>query len=184
MNAMRGTRVMVVAALAILVPAGSASAQVSLGPVTLEGDVEAGVRLLPDRPSQANRQKFEEYRDITQGVFLATLQLRLFTSDETYSLQALGSNWGQQDQQFGFGLGRLGLWNLGFSWDETPHVYSTTARALESEAARGVFTLPTPRPPLTAYNFGRRLDEVGVRWDTGKVSFALTPTPDLELRAD
>lgn len=175
---------MVVAALAVLIPAASASAQVSLGPVNLEGDVEAGVRLLPDRPSQADRQKFEEYRDITEGAFLANLQLRIFTPDEKYSLEALGSKWGQQDQRFGFGLGRLGLWNLGFSWEETPHLYSTTARMLESEVARGVFTLPTPRPTLTAYNFGRRLDEVGVRWDTGTFSFSLTPAPDLELRAD
>ena len=184
MRALRGTRLVVVVALAILTPMGSASAQVSLGPVNLEGDVEAGVRLLPDGPSQANRQKFEEYRDITQGAFLANLQLRIFTPDEKYSLAALGSKWGQQDQEFGLSLSRRGLWNLGFSWDETPHLYSTTARMLETEAARGVFTLPTPGPPLTAYNFGRRLDEVGVRWDTAKFSFALTPTPDLELRAD
>ena len=184
MTAMRGTRLLVIVALALLTRVGSAAAQVSLGPVNLEGDVEAGVRLLPDRPSQANRQKFEEYRDITQGAFLANLQLRIFTPDEKYSLEALGSKWGQQDQEFGVGLTRLGLWSLGFSWDETPHLYSTTARMLESEAARGIFTLPTPRPSLTAYNFGRRLDEVGVRWDTAKFSFALTPTPDVELRAD
>src|SRR5712692_8358415 len=150
MRAMRGTRLVVVVALAVLTPVGSASAQVSLGPVNLEGNVEAGVRLLPDRPSQANRQKFEEYRDITQGAFLADLQLRIFTPDEKYSVEARGSKWGQQDQEFGFVLGRLGLWSMGFSWDETPHVYSTTARMLESEVARGVFTLPTPRPPLPA----------------------------------
>jgi MtrB/PioB family decaheme-associated outer membrane protein len=174
----------VVLALALLIPVGSASAQLSLGPVNLEGDVEAGVRLLPDRPSQANRQKFEEYRDITQGLFLANLQLRVFTPDEKYSLEALGAKWGQQDQEFGLGVSRLGLWKFGFSWDEIPHVYSTTARMLESESGRGEFTLPTPRPPLDAYNFGRRLDEVGVRWDTAKLSFSLTPTPDLELRVD
>jgi MtrB/PioB family decaheme-associated outer membrane protein len=184
MRAIRGTRLIVVTALAILTPVGSAFAQVSLGPVNLEGDVEAGLRLLPDGPSQANRQKLEEYRDITEGAFLSNLQLRVFTSDERYALEALGSKWGQQDQQFGVGLGRLGLWSLGFSWDQTPHVYSTTARMLETEAARGVFTLPTPRPPLTAANFGRRLDDVSVRWDTGKLSLSLTPTPDLELRAD
>ena len=184
MGAPRRTRLVVVVALAILAPVGSASAQVSLGPVNLEGDVEAGVRLLPDRPSEANRQKFEEYRDITQGVFLADLRLRVFTPDEKYSAEVLGSKWGQQDQEFGLSLGRLGLWNLGFSWDETPHVYSTTARMLESQGAPGVFTLPTPRPSLTAYNSGRRLDEVGLRWDTGKISFSLTPTPNLELRVD
>src|SRR5207244_9009778 len=130
MTARRGRWLLAVVALALLARVGSASAQVSLGPVDLEGDVEAGVRLLPDRPSQASRQKLEEYRDITQGAFLANLQLRIFTPDEKYSLEALGSKWGQQDQEFGVGLDRLGLWSLGFSWDETPHLYSTTARML------------------------------------------------------
>jgi MtrB/PioB family decaheme-associated outer membrane protein len=174
----------VLVALAILTPVGSAFAQVPLGGLNLEGEVEAGVRLLPGSPSDAGRQKFEEYRDITEGAFLSDLRLRLFTPDEQYSLEARGSKWGQQDQEFAASLGRLGLWNLGFSWDQMPHLFSTTARTLELETARGVFTLPTPRPPLTAWNFGRRLDEVGLRWDTGKFSFSLTPTPDLELRAD
>jgi MtrB/PioB family decaheme-associated outer membrane protein len=179
-----GPRLVALAALAVLLPVGSASAEVSLGAFNLEGDVEAGVRLLPDRPSPAERQKFEEYRDFTEGPFLAGLRLRIFTPDERYWLQATGSKWGQQDQEFGLDGGRLGRWSLDFSWDQTPHLLSTTARMLESEAARGVFTLPTPRPPLTDYNFGRRLDEVGVRWDTGKLSFVLTPTPEVELRAD
>jgi MtrB/PioB family decaheme-associated outer membrane protein len=174
----------IVAALAILAPVGSASAQIPVGGLNLEGEVEAGVRLLPGQPSGGGRQKFEEYRDVTEGPFLRDLRLRLFTPDEQYSLEARGSKWGQQDQEFAASLGRLGLWNLGFSWDQTPHLYSTTARTLELETARGVFTLPTPRPPLTAWNFGRRLDEVGLRWDTGKFSFSLTPMPDLELRAD
>lgn len=184
MTAMPAWRLVVVLALASLIPVGSASAQVSLGPVNLEGDVEAGVRLLADRPTQVDRQKFEEYRDITEGLFLADLHLRVFTPDEKYSVEALGSKWGQQDQEFGLGVSRLGLWKLGFSWDETPHVYSTTARMLESEEARGIFTLPTPRPSLSAYNSGRRLDEVGLRWDTAKLAFSLTPTPGLELRVD
>jgi MtrB/PioB family decaheme-associated outer membrane protein len=176
--------VMMVAALAILTPLGPAAGQVSLGPVNLEGEVEGGVRLLPAAPSQADRQKFEEYRDLPEGAFLGHLRMRIFTPDEQYSLEATGSKWGQRDQEFGLGLGRLGLWDFGFSWDETPHLLSTTARMLETEAARGVFTLPTPRPPLDAANFGRRLGEVGVRWDTGKFSFRLTPTANLELSAD
>jgi MtrB/PioB family decaheme-associated outer membrane protein len=174
----------VVTALAVLLRVVPASAQVPLGPFNLEGEIEAGVRLLPDRPAGANRQKFEEYRDIPEGAFLGGLRLRVFTPDEQYSVQATGSKWGQADQEFGLGGGRLGLWNLDFTWDQTPHVLSTTARLLESEAARGIFTLPTPRPPLTDYNFGRRVDAVSLRWDTGKFSFSVTPTPDVELRAD
>lgn len=174
----------VVAALAVLLRVAPATAQVPLGPFTLEGEVEAGLRLLPDRPAQANGQKFEEYRDITEGAFLGGLRLRVFTPDERYSVQATGAKWGQADQEFGLGGGRLGLWNAEFSWIETPHLLSTTARLLETEITRGLFALPTPRPSLEAYNFGRRLDAVSLRWDTGKFSFSLTPTPDVELRAD
>jgi len=172
-----------VAALALLLGAASASAQVPLGPLDLDGEVEAGLRLLPDRPAPADRQKFEEYRDLPEGPFLAGLRLRLFTADEAYSVEATGAKWGQRDQEFRLAGGRLGLWTLDLSWDQTPHLLSTTARVLESEAARGVFTLPTPRPSLGEHNLGRRLD-VGLRWDTGKLSFSVTPTPDVELRAD
>src|SRR5712692_6395514 len=184
MSARRAASVSAIVALAMVTTVGPAAAQISLGPVNLEGDVEAGVRLLPAEPSQAGHQKFEEYRDIPEGALLGSLRMRIFTPDEQYSLEATGSKWGQQDQELGVGLGRLGLWNLGLSWDETPHLLSTTARMFETETARGVFTLPTPRPPLSAANFERHLDDVGLRWDTGKFSFRLTPTPDLELRAD
>jgi MtrB/PioB family decaheme-associated outer membrane protein len=184
MTARRRTRLAVVAVLAILIPVGTASAQVSLGPVNLEGNVEAGLRLLPAEPSAGGRQKFEEYRDFTEGMFLESVRARLFTPDERDWLEVTGSKWGQRDQEFGLGLGRLGLWHLGLSWDQIPHLYSTTARTLEMETARGIFTLPTPRPPLGDANFGRRLGEVGVRWDKGKFSFSLTPTPEIELRAD
>jgi MtrB/PioB family decaheme-associated outer membrane protein len=184
---MRAGRAAGLAMLVALAGAGAATpatAQVPLGSLFLEGEIEAGVRLLPAAPSRAARQTFEEYRDLPEGAFLEDLKLRLFTPDHRYGVDLAGSKWGQRDQEFGAAVSRLGLWRLGFSWDETPHLLSSTARVLELETARGIFTLPNPRPPLGAANFGRRLDEVSVRWDTGKFSFALTPTPELELRAD
>jgi MtrB/PioB family decaheme-associated outer membrane protein len=151
------------------------------GGLNLEGEVEAGVRLLPDEPSDSRRGKFEEYRDITEGLFLPNLRLRLFTEDERYWAELGGSKWGQEDQEFSLEGGRLGLWEAGFSWDQIPHIYSTTARLLATESAPGVLTLPTPRPNLFAHNTADRLDEVSQRWDTARVFFTLTPTPDLDL---
>jgi MtrB/PioB family decaheme-associated outer membrane protein len=174
----------VVVALAVLAVATPATAQFTLGGMNVEGEVETGVRLLPGRPSDADAGKFEEYRDFTQGPFLQGLQLRIFRPDESYSTSFSGAKWGQQDQEFSLSSGRLGLWEFGFDWDQTPHVFSTTARMLATQTAPNMFTLPTPRPSLSEYNAARRLDEVGVRWDTGRLSFVLTPTPDLELRAE
>ncbi|HMH52115.1 MAG TPA: MtrB/PioB family outer membrane beta-barrel protein, partial [Candidatus Acidoferrum sp.] len=174
----------VVVALAVLAVARPAAAQFTLGGMNVEGEVEAGLRLLPDRPSGADRGKFEEYRDFTQGPFLQGLQLRIFRPDESYSASFAGAKWGQQDQEFALRAERLGLWEFGFDWDQTPHLFSTSARMLATQTAPNMFTLPTPRPALSVYNGGRRLDDVGVRWDTGRLSFVLTPTPDLELRAE
>jgi MtrB/PioB family decaheme-associated outer membrane protein len=174
----------VVAALAVLAVATPAAAQFSIGGMNVEGEVEAGLRYLPDRPAGAERGKFEEYRDFTQGPFLEGLQLRIFRPDESYSASFSGSKWGQQDQEFALTAGRLGLWEFAFNWDQTPHVFSTSATMLATQVAPNIFTLPTPRPNLLAYNRAPRLDEVSVRWDTARMSFVVTPTPELELRAE
>ena len=90
----------VVVALTVLAVATPAAAQFSLEGMNVEGEVEAGLRFLPDRPSRTERGKFEEYRDFTQGPFVQGLQLRIFRPDESYSTSFSGAKWGQQDQEF------------------------------------------------------------------------------------
>jgi MtrB/PioB family decaheme-associated outer membrane protein len=163
--------------------AAPAAAQIPLAGWTLEGNVEAGWRFLVDEPPPSRRAKWEEYRDFPNSAVLADLQLRVFRADEAYSAELAGSKWGQQDQEFSLRGGRLGLWELGFDWDQTPHLYSTNARFLATEVSRGVFTLPTPRPALDAYNSAPTID-ISQRWDTARIFFDLTPTPDLSLKAE
>jgi MtrB/PioB family decaheme-associated outer membrane protein len=174
----------VLAALVVLAATSPASAQFQLGGMNVEGEVETGLRLLPDEPSRTQRAKFEEYRDFTEGPFLSGLELRIFRPDESYSASFAGSKWGQQDQEFSLRAGRLGLWEFGFDWDQTPHLFSTTARMLATRPRPDAFELPTPRPSLSAYNTAPRIDEIGVRWDTSRIFFSANPTPDLELRAE
>jgi MtrB/PioB family decaheme-associated outer membrane protein len=161
------------------------------GDFRLEGDVEAGARAFIDRPSPTRRGKFEEYRDINQGVFLNDFYLRFFRSDESYSVSFGGSKWGLDDQEYFLRAGRLGLWEFSFAWDQTPHLLSTTARMRAVEVSPGEWRLPA-RPDATAispaegalYNAAPELDEVGVRWDTARIALLLTPRPDLDFRAD
>lgn len=173
-----------ISVLALLLWCSAASAQVEFGGLRLEGDVEAGVQFFVDEPDQDRKAKLEEYRDIPEGPFLERLQLRIFRPDETYSFEFGGSKWGQEDQEFSLRSGRLGLWEFGFEWDQMRHIFSTNARMLSTEAERGVFTLPSPRPALSTHNGGRELDEISTRWDTARIFLKLTPTPDLELRAE
>ncbi|MEK6660826.1 MAG: MtrB/PioB family outer membrane beta-barrel protein, partial [candidate division NC10 bacterium] len=185
---MRATKTarLVVTALVVLGLAGPASAQTSVFGLNVEGEAEAGIRAFIDRPSKSERAKFEEYRDLPEWPFLQEFRLRLFRPDESYSFEFDGSKWGQQDQEFSLRTGRLGLWEFGFEWDQIPHIFATNARLLHTETSRGVFTLPTPRPAVNAtnYNGARELDEISTRWDKAGIFFNLTPTPDLELKAE
>lgn len=160
-----------------------ADAQLRLGGMQLEGEVETGVRALLG-PNDNAKGKLEEYRDITSGPFLPGLRLRLFQPEGAYSTELGGAKWGQEDQEFSLETGRLGLWQFRFDWDQTPHVYSTTARTLATETARGIWSLPAPRPEISTHNAGRELGEIGARWDTGRLSFWLTPRPDLDLKLE
>src|SRR6266542_4214559 len=164
--------------------ASPASAQTQIGGYGIEGNVQAGGRFFIDEPPKSRRGKWEEYRDFPGGAFLGDLQLRIFRPDERYSAEIGGSKWGQQDQEFSLRSGRLGVWEFGFDWDETPHIFSTNARFLATETSRGVFTLPTTRPALTAHNSAPTLDEISVRWDTASFFLKVTPTPDLDLSAE
>ncbi len=191
---MRAMRAIGLAAALLVVPAlvPTASAELTLGGMNVEGEVETGLRYFIERPSPSRRAKFEEYRDIPEWLFLQDLRLRIFRPDESYSFEFGGSKWGQEDQEFSIRSGRLGLWEFGFDWDQTPHVFSTNARMRAVETSRGVFTLPSTRPTAATlspaegalYNSARELDEISVRWDTARLSLLLTPTPDLEIRAE
>jgi MtrB/PioB family decaheme-associated outer membrane protein len=169
-----------IGALAVMGAAGIASAQTSIYGLNLEGDIELGGRVYVDKPSDEERAKLEEYRDLDEQPFGA-FRFRLAPPDESYSVWTSGLNVGQEDQEFTLGVARPGMFTGEFEWNQIPHVYSTTGRLLATRPADNIFVLPTPRPPLEAYNAAPRLDEISQRWDVGRFSFTLTPTPDIDI---
>jgi MtrB/PioB family decaheme-associated outer membrane protein len=171
-----------IAAGFVLGLAGGAAAQTRVGGLNAEGEIEAGVRFFIEEPSKNEKQKFEEYRDMGEGIFLQGLRLRLFTDDERYSTEFLGSKWGRNDQEFSLLTGRTGLWRFEFDWDQTQHVFSTTARTLAHEVSRGDWRLPGLQD-LRDFNAARELPEVSVIWYTARMGVTVTPTPDLDLTA-
>jgi MtrB/PioB family decaheme-associated outer membrane protein len=176
----------VLAGTVVLGAAAGAFAQTTLGGLRVEGEIEAGLRgFLTDEPKNKERAKFEEYRDMGAGAFLERLQFRFFTPDEGYSADVFGSKWGRQDQEFSLGAERLGLWQFRFDWDQTPHLISTTGRTVEHEVNRGEWRLPALRA-LSDFNgqaTSRELHNIGVRWDTARTFFRLTPTPEWDVSA-
>ena len=175
---------LILAAFSVLGAAASAIAQIQIGGMAVEGEIEAGPRFFIDEPSKTRESKFLEYRDINEGLYLQDLRLRIFRPDESYSTELAGRQWGLEDQEYHLRTGRLGRWEFGFDWDQIRHIFSTNSRLLATEVDRGVFRLPTPRPALSAYNSARELDEISVRWDTAHIFLRLTPKEDLDLTAE
>ncbi len=176
MRASGTARLIVAAAGALALSAMSdvASAQTSIFGLQVDGYVELGGRVYIDEPSDQEKAKLEEYRDLSQQPFGA-FGVRLFRPDESLAIDLGGSKIGQDDQEFFLGVGKPGLWRFDFDWNQIPHVYSTNARLLATEPSSGVFTLPTPRPNLNLYNAAPRLDEIKQEWDVGTFGFTLTP---------
>jgi MtrB/PioB family decaheme-associated outer membrane protein len=181
----RSAAQLMVLALLVVGAAGAASAQTQLGGVNVEGGIEAGGRFYIDsRPAQKDRAKFEEYRDMSPGLFLLGANLRLSRPDESLFGEFGGSKWGFADQDYYLSVGRLGTWQFDFLWDQTPHVISTTGRLLATQPSPGIFVLPTPRPPLAAHNSAPDLDEIAVRWDKALMRFGYSVSPNLDFAAE
>jgi MtrB/PioB family decaheme-associated outer membrane protein len=175
---------LIVLALHVVGAVGVASAQTQLGGWNLEGEAEFGGRWYLERPPQSSRGKLEEYRDLTPGPVLFGLNLRLLRPDESFYGEFGGSKWGYADQDYYLSTGRLGTWQFDFVWDQTPHTISTTGKLLATEPQRGVFVLPSPRPALNLHNSAPDIDEISVRWDTAKMRFAYSFSPNIDLTAE
>ncbi|MBI3079184.1 MAG: MtrB/PioB family decaheme-associated outer membrane protein [Deltaproteobacteria bacterium] len=164
-----------------LVGAPGAWAQTELFGLRLSSETEVGGRVFIDRPAKRDRGKFEEYGDVPGGIFLENLRLGLDSKDDRYSLEIRARNAGVNNQNFQLRSSRIGRYAFEFEWDQTPHLFSTTARLLGSRPTPDVFTLVSPRPALSAHNAGSELDTLALRWDTARIATTLTPTPELDF---
>jgi len=198
---------LLIATLVLLAGAGPALAQTKtdtqIGGWNLEGYVEPGVRFFLENPNGTHTPgkadgKFEEYRDINQGLYLDGLRLRLYRPDEKYSVELSGKDWGLHTQEYSLSGERLGLWQAGFEWDQMRHIYSTDAQTFLKVFGGNVFILPTTRPPLSTWNgapgwshseASRGTNQEGdgqisQQWQTARVFFKLSPTPNLDLGSE
>ena len=147
--------------------------------------------------------KYYEYSDIKPGPFLDG-HVATGSSNGLYQADVWARNVGYRDQQYIVDLSKAGEQYLTFGWDQTPHLYSTSALTLYNGVGSNALTLPAGLSnslfvasgntnPITApkaANVKAIIDanvhqtDIGIRRDTAAVEYRYTPTDNWDIRAD
>jgi MtrB/PioB family decaheme-associated outer membrane protein len=85
--------------------------------------------------------KFYEYRDLRPGPF-ADGWFAIGTNNGLWLIDGWGKNVGYDDQAYQLNVSKAGEHYFTFGWDETPHLYSTSALTLFNGVGTNALTLP------------------------------------------
>jgi MtrB/PioB family decaheme-associated outer membrane protein len=163
------------------------------------GEVEAGGRFFINNPlrsgsayrNQQSLAKFYEYRDLQAGPF-GNIWLATGSSDGLYQIDFGAKNIGYNDQSYYLDASKAGEHYLSLGWDETPHLYSTSALTIFSGVGTNALT-PTCGSNLTAGSLagqGALINpcltptDIGIRRDTASAAYRWTPTDAWDVKAD
>ena len=138
--ARKRSKIVVVAILDwfVLLAACSAWAQWEVGNYTLTGEAEVGA--LP-RSFSGHKAKFEEYRDVPETVVVPELKLRMESKKNDWYLNLDAIKVGRNDQNYRLRVGRYGLLDIEFEWDQIPHRFNTDTAATPYSSRDGTFSL-------------------------------------------
>jgi MtrB/PioB family decaheme-associated outer membrane protein len=172
------------------------------------GEVEAGGRFFLNDPQrngsaylgQPSLAKFYEYRDLRPGPF-GNIWLATGTSDGLYKIDFGAKNIGYNDQSYYLDASKAGQHYFSAVWDQSPHLYSTSAQTYYQGLGTGalslppglmgvggfgnlVFTLANPGPGQAGIKPFLYQTDIGIKRDTGAVAYRLTPTDAWDFKAD
>ena len=111
--------------------------------------------------------KFYEYRDLRPGPF-GDFFVAAGSGNGLYEIDAWGKNVGYRDQRYEAYLSKAGEQYLDFMWDQTPHVYSTSASTLFNTNGNAL-TLINP-------NIGAQISASGGVGNAGFPTIAANPS--------
>jgi hypothetical protein len=180
------------------------------------GFVEVGGRGFLNNPTfgghifqgQGSLAKYYEYSTVKPGAF-GDFNVATGSKDGLYEIDAWGKNVGYSDQRYDAYLSKAGEQYFNFLWDQTPHVYSTSASTLFNTNGNAL-TLINPNigalisaapggagfPSIangtsakanaisTIINSNVVPTNVGIRRDTAAVDYRYTPTDNWDIRAN
>jgi Putative outer membrane beta-barrel porin, MtrB/PioB len=166
------------------------------------GAIELGYRGFRDSPDrngavyldQPSLAKYYEYSDIRPGMFGGG-HVAVGSSDGLYQADIWANNVGYYDQSYWVNANKAGEHYLSVVWDQTPHVYSTSAQTPWLGVGTSFLTLPADFPAngvpagttaagvIAILPFLHQQD-IGIERDTAAVGYRWTPTDAWDIRAD
>jgi MtrB/PioB family decaheme-associated outer membrane protein len=181
------------------------------------GFVEVGGRGFLNDPTygghiyqgQGSLAKYYEYSTVKPGAF-GDFNVAAGSGNGLYEIDAWGKNVGYSDQAYNAYLSKAGEQYFNFNWDQTPHVYSTSASTLYNtngnaltlanpnigqalfQAAGSPANWTTAAAPTaaqgaaiqTVINANVHPTDVGIVRDTASVDYRYTPTDNWDFRAN
>ena len=113
------------------------------------GFIEAGWRGFLNNPQRdgvaalggQSLAKYYEYSTIKPGPFMDGWA-SAGSMDGVYQIDVWARNVGYSDQRYLLGASVAGLHYIDLGWDQTPHVYSTSAQTLYNGVGSNALTLP------------------------------------------
>jgi MtrB/PioB family decaheme-associated outer membrane protein len=158
------------------------------------GAVELGYRGFangPDRDGavyldQKSLAKYYEYSTIAPGMFGGG-HAAIGSVDGLYQADIWANNIGYSDQSYWLYASKAGEHYLSVVWDQTPHVYSTSAETPFLGAGSTVLT-PASGPVAVASPANLlgvlHQQDIGIERNTAAVAYRWTPTEAWDIRAD
>ncbi len=159
------------------------------------GDIEAGGRFFLNNPSrngarylgQGGLAKFYEYSTVMPGAFGGG-HIAAGSKDGLYGIDLWANNIGYSDQSYFLNASKIGEQYISLGWDQTPHVYSTSAQTPYSGVGSNALTLPPGLLSNTAHNSSiinpyLQQTDIGIERDTASVNYRWRPTDAWDVRA-
>ena len=104
-----------------------------------------------------------------------------------YRIDVIGKNIGYDDQQYRLDASKAGQHYFNFLWDQSPHLYSTTAQTFFQGVGTTNLTLPPGYvPAATGANIVPFLytTDLGIKRDTASANYRWTPDDAWDIKAD
>jgi MtrB/PioB family decaheme-associated outer membrane protein len=160
------------------------------------GALELGYRGFTNGPSrdgavyldQQSLAKYYEYSKIAPGMFGGG-HVAVGSADGLYQADLWANNVGYKDESYWLYASKAGEHYLSVTWDQTPHVYSTSALTPFFGIGTPFLTLPAGFPASGVASPASLLpilhqEDIGIQRNTASIGYRWTPTEAWDIRAD